>query len=103
MQVDPSSAAAPVSKLDMALGDLTKQARRNRHHKRKPKTGGSASSSVAVQPKVELGSKLLVSNLHVAVTEADLKVSPRIADNWRFSSRSSSVAVSRRRRRNSNI
>ena len=94
MQVDQAStsAAAPTpavtSKLDMALGDLTKRRRSNGAHRGRvnrqdrKKTTATTSKSTAASAAASLsagsldfGSKILVSNLHYGVTEADLKVS----------------------------
>ena len=66
------------SKLDMALDQIVADRPRVRKHNKgrrtdKPKSA-TAKPVQPAAPRIDLGSKILVSNLHFGVTEADLKV-----------------------------
>lgn len=90
MEID--SGAAAINKLDMPLDQLVssnRQARRNRRGGNRPAGGrgngkpyqrpGAAGRQQGKQQQptaADVGSKILVSNLHFGVTESDLRVSP---------------------------
>jgi hypothetical protein len=68
-------------KLDMALDDISKServglkdsSRRRRGGGRRGGAGGKSTTTQNHHP-IDLGSKILVSNLHFGVTESDLRV-----------------------------
>lgn len=64
-------------KLDMALDDISKSERVGLKDSRRGggRGGRRGGKSTTQKHPIDLGSKILVSNLHFGVTESDLRVS----------------------------